>query len=188
MRRMSMDVIKQRCDLISKGKKPPYEDMLSLMMNASDSETGSKMSDEDMVGNINMFLVAGHETTSGLLSFLFYLLSQNLLAESKIEAEILSVLAGQDGNIEWAQMTKLTYIEQCLLKTLRLSPTAPGIQRTAHSDTVLRGFFVPKGTSLQVPTNALHCDPRVWGEDVLVCKPGRFERETRQKHKERFTH
>jgi cytochrome P450 len=57
-----------------------------------------------------------------------------------------------------------------------------------HGDTILGGFFVPDGTNIQVPTNALHRDPRVWGEDALEFKPERFERETRQKREERFPH
>ena len=173
MTRIGLDVIERRRDLLLKGEEPPFEDMLSLMMNASDPETGSKLSDENMVGNILVFLVAGHETTSSLLSFLFYLLAKHPDVESKIEAEIATVFAGQDAeeDMDWAQVSKLTYIEQCLLETLRLYPTAPGINRMVHGDTILGGFFVPDGTNIQVPTNALHRDPRVWGEDALEFKP-----------------
>ncbi len=175
MTRIGLDVIERCRELLSKGEKPPFEDMLSLMMNASDPETGCKLSNDNMVGNILVFLVAGHETTSGLLSFLFYLLAKHPDVESKIEAEIATVFAGQDAeeDMDWVQVSKLAYIEQCLLETLRLYPTAPGFSRIVNGDTILGGFFVPDGTDIQVPTNALQGDPCVWGEDALEFKRDR---------------
>jgi cytochrome P450/NADPH-cytochrome P450 reductase len=190
MKRIAMDIIVHRREFLLKGVKPPFEDMLSLMMNASDPETGSKLSDDDMVGQLITFLVAGHETTSGLLSFFWYLVSQHPNVETKIEAKIASVLAGEDTNkdMEWTQLTKMTYIEQCLLETLRLYPTAPGFSRITHGDTVIGGFAVPNMTPITVPVNALHRDSRVWGKDALEFKPERFEQDTRQKREERLPH
>lgn len=52
-------------------------DLLSRMLNVQDPETGEKLDDENIRFQIITFLIAGHETTSGLLSFAIYFLLKN---------------------------------------------------------------------------------------------------------------
>jgi cytochrome P450/NADPH-cytochrome P450 reductase len=53
------------------------EDLLSRMLNSADPVTGEKLSDENIRYQIITFLIAGHETTSGLLSFALYFLMKH---------------------------------------------------------------------------------------------------------------
>ncbi|CAN9447262.1 unnamed protein product [Alternaria alternata] len=72
LRKTSMDVIKMRRD-----NPTDKKDLLNGMLNGVDSKTGKKMTDESVIDNMITFLIAGHETTSGLLFFHFLLPAEN---------------------------------------------------------------------------------------------------------------
>jgi hypothetical protein len=68
------------------------KDLLSVMLSGVDPKTGQKLSDSSIIDNLITFLIAGHETTSGLLSFTFYLLIKHRDAYRKAQAEVDSVI------------------------------------------------------------------------------------------------
>jgi cytochrome P450/NADPH-cytochrome P450 reductase len=68
------------------------KDLLSAMVDGVDPKTGQKLSDSSIIDNLITFLIAGHETTSGLLSFAFYLLIQHRDAYRKAQEEVDSVI------------------------------------------------------------------------------------------------
>lgn len=75
-----VDFMKQLVDDIIQERKKQDKtgnDLLSLMLHAKDPETGERLSDENIRYQIITFLIAGHETTSGLLSFAIYFLLKN---------------------------------------------------------------------------------------------------------------
>lgn len=88
-------------------KKHPGDrkDLLSAMMDGVDPKTGQKLSDSSILDNLLTFLVAGHETTSGLLSFAFYLLIKHPEAYRKARAEVDEVVG--KGAIKVEHMTKV---------------------------------------------------------------------------------
>lgn len=115
----------------------------------------------------------GHETTSGLLSFLFYELLQNPEAYRKCQEEVDTVIGKEKINI--GHMSKLPYIEACLRETLRLHPTAPAFTLRAKGDQVLGGRFTVKdGEPVQVLLAELHRDPEVYGPDAEEFRPSRM--------------
>lgn len=112
---------------------------------------------------INYF--EGHETTSGLLSFLFYELMANPPAYLKLQAEIDEVF-GQ-GPITVEHMGKLPYIEACLRETLRLHSTAPAFSLKAKGDQIVGGEYQIKDQQVvTVFLHGLHRDKAVYGEDA----------------------
>src|SRR5436305_13564919 len=93
------------------------------MILGRDPKTGEGLTDESIMNNIITFLIAGHETTSCLLSFLFYRLLKNPAACRAVQREVDQVIGRGPVTVE--HMTKLPYLEACLRETLRLNPTAP---------------------------------------------------------------
>ena len=83
-------------------------DLLSRMLNVQDPETGEKLDDENIRFQIITFLIAGHETTSGLLSFAIYFLSKNPDKLKKAYEEVDRVLT--DPTPTYQQVMKLKYI------------------------------------------------------------------------------
>jgi unspecific monooxygenase len=163
------DVIAARREQRSAGRITETPDLLDLMLD----------SDLD-VSNIRYqlinFLVAGHETTSGALSFALYFLSRHPEVAARCRAEIDAVW-GDAQRPEYEQVTKLRYVRRTLDEALRLQPTVPGYYRSAREDTVLAGMLpMRKGDWVLALTPTLHRDPR-WGPNPDAFDPDRFEPE-----------
>ncbi|MGV0741517.1 cytochrome P450 [Mycolicibacterium sp. XJ870] len=119
------------------------------------------------------FLVAGHETTSGALSFALYYLSRQPDVLARARAEVEQVW-GDDERPGFEKIAKLRYVRRVLDESLRLQPTVPGYYRAAREDTVLAGVHpMRKGDWALALTATLHRDPR-WGPDPERFDPDRF--------------
>ena len=119
------------------------------------------------------FLVAGHETTSGALSFALYYLSRHPDVYARARAEVDQVW-GADERPDFELIAKLRYVRRVFDEALRLQPTVPGYYRAAREDTVLAGIYpMRKGDWVLALTPVLHRDPR-WGPDPDEFDPDRF--------------
>lgn len=155
-------------------------DLLKAMLENEDPKTGKKLPEKNVIANLITFMIAGHETTSGMLSFLFVCLVQNPRAMAKLQVEIDAVLG--DSAIEVDHLNKLPYLTACFREALRLYPTASGFSlapnTTNEADFPMRigkeGWLVNKGESFRISLAAVQRDPAVWGEDAEEFKPERM--------------
>lgn len=158
----------------AQGAAGETRDLLGRMINGVDRKTGEKLPDENIRAQCITFLVAGHETTSGLLSFAIYYLMKNPDALARAQSEVDEILGGSL-RPSYEQVHRLTYITQILDESLRLWPTAPGFNRTPYEDTVIGGrYAIPAGTPMTVLSGMLHRDRSVWGEDAEEFNPDHF--------------
>lgn len=151
-------------------------DLLSFMLNGVDTKTGARLDDLNIRYQIITFLIAGHETTSGLLSFALYALLNHPEVLARAYEEVDRVL-GLDPQLlpTYTQVNQLTYITQILKETLRLWPTAPVFAVAPYEDTVIGGAYpVPRGQPVNVLLPMLHRDPQVWGTQAEVFNPENF--------------
>ena len=113
-------------------------DLLDRMLVETDPETGEKLDDANVRNQILTFLVAGHETSAGALTFALHHLSQNpaFLAAARSEVD---TLWGKEKPV-FEQVAKLRATRRILDETLRLWPVAPGYFRKANADTLLGGI------------------------------------------------
>ena len=158
-------------------------DLLSYMLSGVDKKTGEKLEDLNIRYQIITFLIAGHETTSGLLSFAIYALLNNPEVLTKAYEEVDRVL-GYDLSIKpaYAQVNRLQYITQILKETLRLWPTAPAIGLYPYEDTVIGGKYKIKHTdTINILLPMLHRDKSIWGEDAERFNPDNFTPEAEAK-------
>ncbi|HKS20269.1 MAG TPA: cytochrome P450 [Bradyrhizobium sp.] len=164
----------------AEGKK----DMLGAMMTGVDRATGEPLDDVNIRYQINTFLIAGHETTSGLLSCALYALLKHPEVLKKAYEEVDRVL-GPDINARptYQQVTQLTYITQILKEALRLWPPAPAYGITPLKDESIGGgkYRLKKNTFITVLVLALHRDPSVWGPNPDAFDPENFSREAEAK-------
>jgi cytochrome P450 len=171
MGRIVDDVIQARRD----GAGSESRDLLDLMLNSTDPTTGRRLDPVNIRQQVITFIVAGHETTSGALSFALYYLTQNpeVLARAKAEVD---ALWGTSDNPEpaYGDVAKLRYVRAVLDEALRLWPTAPGYLRVAHKDTVLGNRYrIKKGQWVLVVLPLVQRDPRVF-PDPEKFDPDRF--------------
>ncbi len=158
------------------------KDLLSYMLEGVDKETGEGLDDVNIRYQIVTFLVAGHETTSGLLSFAIYYLLHNPSALERVYHEVDAVLGDDLSRLpSYEQVRKLEYVLQILKETLRLWPTAPAFSRYPLETTVIGGKYqLQKGQELLVLTPMLHRDLGIWGPSPEAFDPDHFTRQAEQ--------
>ncbi len=152
------------------------QDLLGYMLEGVDKQTGEKLDDVNIRYQIITFLAAGHETTSGLLSFAVYFLLKNphILARAHEE---MDRLLGDDPNAmpTYAQVNHFDYIAQILKETLRLWPTAPAFGLFPEAPTTLAGKYkIEADDVLSISIPMLHRDRQVWGAEAEVFDPDHF--------------
>ena len=153
-------------DRRAQGDRADNTDLLGVMLTGKD-RNGDSLPDDNIVAQCLTFLVAGHETTSGLLSFAIYFLIKNPEVTQRARAEVDEIF-GNTAAPTHQQVHRLTYVKQVLEETLRLWPTAPLFTRAPFEDTVIGGgrYAIPAGTPLTVLIPSLHRDRGVWGENA----------------------
>jgi len=155
------------------------KDMLGAMMTGVDRSTGQQLDDVNIRYQINTFLIAGHETTSGLLSCTLYALLKHPEVLKKAYQEVDRVLGPDtDARPTYQQVTQLTYITQILKEALRLWPPAPAYGIAPLNDETIGGKYkLKKNTFITILVMALHRDPSVWGPNPDAFDPENFSRE-----------
>jgi cytochrome P450 len=150
-------------------------DLLDRMLETVHPDTGERLAPENIRRQVITFLIAGHETTSGALSFALHYLSRHPDVAARARAEIDRVWGDTD-RPGYDQVAKLRYVRRVLDESLRLWPTAPAFAREARQDTVLGGVHpMRQGAWALVLTAMLHRDPDVWGADAERFDPDRFD-------------
>src|SRR5262249_20550389 len=165
------------------GTAGTVNDLLDRMLTGLDRQSGEKLDDTNIIAQCITFLIAGHETTSGLLSFALYALLKNPEVLARGYDEVDRVL-GTDLSVlpTYAQVHQLPYVDQILKETLRLWPTAPAFTRRPYEDTVIGDKYrLGKDTGAIILVGMLHRDKQVWGENPEAFDPDRFSPENRAK-------
>lgn len=159
------------------------KDLLSYMLTGVDKQSGEKLDDLNIRYQIITFLIAGHETTSGLLSFVIYELLHHPETLAKAYEEVDRVL-GNDLNAmpTFNQVNQLRYVTQILFETLRLWPTAPAfsVYPLKDEETIGGKYKVTKNDDIAILIPMLHRDATIWGDDAEEFKPERFSPEEEQ--------
>jgi cytochrome P450 len=145
------------------------DDLLSMLLRAQ--EAGAGMTDTQVRDEAITLFLAGHETTSSALSWVWYLLAQHPDVRSEWHAELDEVLG--DRPPAAADLPRLSLTDAVLHEAIRLYPPAWAIGRTALEAHAAGGFDVPAGGTVVVSPWLLHRDPR-WFPDPLAFRPGRW--------------
>nr|OQO17905.1 hypothetical protein B0A51_15106 [Rachicladosporium sp. CCFEE 5018] len=174
MDNIAMDLVKYR-----RAHPTDKRDLLNAMINGKDPKTGLHMDDKLITSNMTTFLVAGHETTSGLLSFAFYALLKNRHTYLAAQEEVDRVVGR--GQLTAEHLKDLPYLTGVLRETLRLHPTAPGFVRTIRPDNpnefeYLAGgkYALRRGDNVLCAIGKAQRDPEVYGPDPDAFRPERM--------------
>jgi cytochrome P450 len=136
------------------------EDLLRLLMEAQDEQTGARMDRDQVLDELMTFVAAGHETTAHGLAWMYYLLSQSPEARERMEAEVDTVLGGRVPTSEDAE--HLPWTTACFMEAMRIFPPVWHVQRIANGDDLIGGYRIPKGALVLVSIFSTHRDPKVW--------------------------
>ena len=154
-----------------RAQAPEHGDLLDMLLDAADPETGRAMSDGEIVDNLLTFVTAGHETTALGLAWTFHLLAQNRDWEARVLEEIAAVTQG--GPLQPEHVAALPLTKAVFQEAMRLYPPAPVITRQVEAPFTLGGVALEPGMVLYVPIQAVHRHERLW-ERPDVFDPSRF--------------
>ncbi len=146
-------------------------DLLGMLMEAKDEETGEGMSDRQLRDEVLTLMVAGHETTSVLLSWLFFFLDSHPEVRERLESEVDQVLAGYTPTFD--DLPKLVYTRQVIDETLRVRPAAYILTRWAQQADTVCGYAVPAQSALTLCPYITHHLPEFWPQPECF-DPERF--------------
>lgn len=130
-------------------------------------------------------LLAGRDTTAGLLGWTFWLLARHPEKFEKLRSVVLDTFGSYDSpqNISFATLKGCGYLQHVMSEVLRLFPSVPINSRRATKDTSLpRGggpdgmapVYIPKGTEVSYCVHVMHRRKDIWGEDANEFKPERW--------------
>lgn len=159
-------------------------DLLAMLMNARDEETGAGMTDQQLRDEVMTLLLAGHETTANALTWTFYLLSEHPAVRAELEAEVDAVLNGRLPTVE--DLPQLSYTRMVIEESMRLYPPAYSIGRMAIDDDAIGGYHVPAGSPVFMSSYVTHRHPDFWDEPEAF-RPRRFEPQ-RVQERDRFAY
>ena len=165
-------LIDKRRALIASGTAPT--DLLTLLLQAQDPETGKGLTDLEVKANIVTFIAAGHETTANALTWALYCLSQDAGARARIEAEVDAVSEGEGFDAE-----RLPFTKAVMEETMRLFPPVPFLSRQAIAEDRIGRIKIPRGSLVMVAPYVLHRHRTLW-DDPAAFVPERFLGEARK--------
>lgn len=148
-----------------------HGDLLDMLLDAADPETGRAMSDGEIVDNLLTFVTAGHETTALGLAWTLHLLAQHRAHEEAVLAEIAGVTGG--GPLLPEHVAALPLTKAVFQEAMRLYPPAPVITREVEEAFSLGGVALQQGMVLYVPIQAVHRHEKLWDRPDLF-DPSRF--------------
>ncbi len=145
-------------------------DLLQLLIDARDEETGAPMSDRQLADEVITLLVAGHETSADALAWGFSLLARNPDKRAQLEAEAATL----NGHLPtYDDLENLPYARMVFEESLRLYPPIWALARTATNDDCVGGYQIKAGSDVVVPPFLTHRHPEVW-PDPETFEPERF--------------
>lgn len=154
IRRLIGQMTAARAAAIAAGTAP--DDLATRIMTTPDPVTGSRFSTPEMVDQVAIFFLAGHETSASALSWALYLLAANPSAQARVAVEAAAMTE------DFATLATLRFTRDVFREALRLYPPVPMMVREAAQPEEMRGQAVPKGAQIVLSPWHLHRHERLW--------------------------
>ncbi|MEO1328628.1 MAG: cytochrome P450 [Pseudomonadota bacterium] len=148
--------------------------LCAALVAADDPETGERFSDQELVEQIALFFLAGHETSASALSWAAYLIARDRPVQERMRAEAAAAYGNRAP--EFGDLRALPFTRDVLRETLRLYPPVPFVARQALKTERFRDDRVSPGSSVLVSAWFLQRHERIW-DDPHVFDPDRWRRE-----------
>lgn len=154
IRKLIAQLTQDRLALIAAGQAP--DDLATKILTTKDPETGQTFTLEEMVDQVAIFFLAGHETSASALAWALYLLALHPEWQNKL-AEEASQFTGA-----FSDLSQLKHTRDVFRETLRLYPPVPMMVRETVQPEVFRGRPVKTGAQVVLSPWHLHRHTRLW--------------------------
>ena len=152
---------------VRRGRQQQRFDLLQLLLEARDADTGEVMSDAEVVDEVMTLVVAGHETTASTLNWTWWLLATHPDVAMRVADEQRTV--GDLGHASYADLIRLPYTRQVVDESMRLYPPGWLLTRRSIGPDTLGGHAVLPGTDVFISPYLVHRHPGHWR------RPGTFD-------------
>ncbi|XP_063238304.1 cytochrome P450 6k1-like [Bacillus rossius redtenbacheri] len=146
------------------------------------------LDDNDILAQAFIFIVAGFETSSSVVTQALYELALHPDVQDKLRREIRTVLNKHSNNVTYDAIAEMHYLDMVVSETTRKYPTLPTLERVCLADYKVPGtdITIEKGTRILIPVKAIHYDPEIY-PDPQRFDPERFSAENKSK-RSNFAH
>jgi cytochrome P450 len=151
-----------------------HGDLLSMLVQARDEETGQRMTEEELRAEVVNFLLAGYETTATALTWTWYLLASHAEVRERVREEIRAVVGDRPPSV--ADAPQLNFIRAVIHESMRLYPPVWIMPRQVVANDEIRGFRIPKRSTVFLCPYVTHRHPDFWDKPE-VFDPDRFTAE-----------
>ena len=141
---------------IAAGTAP--DDLATKIMTTADPATGARFDTEEMMDQVAIFFLAGHETSASALGWALYLLAMYPEIQERVAAEAGAL----EGPLEFGVMGKLKFSRDVFREALRLYPPVPMMVRENRCPEAFRGRDVARGGQIVISPWHLHRHERIW--------------------------
>lgn len=151
-----------------------FNDIASAIVAARDLETDATFTRKELIDQLGVFFLAGHETTASALTWAFFILSQQRESVERIRREVDQICG--DGPVEFEHIKRLTFTRNVFRETMRLYPPITFIPRVAAEATVIGKYKVKKGAMIMIAPWTIHRHANYW-KNPHAFEPDRFSAE-----------
>ncbi|MEO0423457.1 MAG: cytochrome P450 [Pseudomonadota bacterium] len=137
-----------------------YNDIASACVAARGPDGGPGLSRKELIDQLGVFFLAGHETTASVLTWVFFILSMQPQVVARMREEVARVVG--DGELAFDQVRQLPFVRAVFRETLRLYPPITFIPRVAAEPTKIGRFRLRKGAMIMIAPWTMHRHQRMW--------------------------
>jgi cytochrome P450 len=152
--------VQARIDERASGARTERKDILASLLDATDPETGAKFTRKELVDQISVLFLAGHETSASVLAWALYLIAMRPDIQDRLHAE--SVAAFGDRQPEFSDMKRLKLARDVFRETLRLYPPVSFMSRDSTEPVRLRNKDVEPGDIIFVSPWLIQRHRKLW--------------------------
>lgn len=178
-----------KCD----GDRVEEKSIIGLLIKAENAKTDLGMTQEGVIDQMNVLLLAGYEAASITLTWALIELSKNPIVQDRLREELLQQFpSGDPSGDQLINANVLPYLDAVVHEVLRLHPASFETTKIAAEDDILplatplltpAGTFVnhlriPKGTSVTIPLMCVNRSAALWGKESKMFKPERWLADT----------
>lgn len=153
-------LLDKRIAACAAGQAVPQDDILATLIESVDPDTGEPVSREELLNQIAMLFLAGHETSAAALAWSLYLIAQCPAVQDRLQAEAQGVLS--DRQPDYSDMRDLPFTRDVFREALRLYPPVAIIARDATQCEHMRNREIAPGSVMFVQTWLLQRNRDIW--------------------------
>lgn len=167
-------MVRKRFELLERSPETRPADILQSLIEAKD-DRGTKFTEKELIDQIAVMFLAGHETSASALSWALYLIAQDRDVQERMHAET-RLAFGQEGGLQPRHFKFLKLTRDVFRETLRLYPPVSFVPRDITIAETMRGKNLKRGSAIFISLWLMQRHREIW-KNPDTFDPDRFSRE-----------